>query len=807
MNRRTFLKTSAIGATSLTFPAIVRAANAVTPSRQTDFIVFLRQNRPERLDPFRESPLQINPPTFRWPTVARATSYRLEFSRDRFFSNARRELASDLFFRPLEPLEPGLWYWRCREESPDPGGWIGPESFEISADLPRWPVRDWAELVRRIPATHPRLYVRQSTMAEWRANVQRLAGELAPWQSRVRAALERKFSLETYTARVPAGGGIRKKKMAIWAARAAGHDAAHPLGDGAWMALATRDEWFIEGAKRRAMMVAALDPEGFTADKHSDFGNGAIVENLALAYDLLYDAFTEAERRMIRKAMVARARPIFGRMVHASQDLMRGHNWQHVFLNGMTAAIAMLGEEPVAAEWVMLGLKSFVSMYPWFGGNAGSSQEETHYYYETEMLSSLDTLDLFRVAFGLKLENGNPWFRANPYFLIYSYPPNSTMSKLGDSVQGERSVDIPRGKEELAFHYMAELDEGSVDIPRGKARLALQYMAERYGNGHAAAYAAALPKDHVGINFSQFLRWTKPVRTAPVSLATLPAARLFADIGAVFTHSDYLHPDQNVRLVFHSDPYGALNHAHADQNSFHLIAYNEDLLLDSGYRTPNGDLYRKEWYVQSKAHNTILVDGQGQSWGDTRGYGTITRFEENDGWVAMTGSAAHAYPKVPLDRFDRHIVWLRGTEVQTYVVVDDLATTGTKPRRFDWLLHAANRMTVDAHAHRIDVAGEKGEARVTLLEPAALTFAQDNSFGGLVAINWLQDKDHPLPNQWHLKVTPPPTTGTLFVSVIQVSKPGVTKPVLRAIAGGVETAGWRVRFAPETRRLMVWRAS
>ena len=74
-------------------------------------------------------------------------------------------------------------------------------------------------------------------------------------------------------------------------------------------------------------------------------------------------------------------------------------------------------------------------------------------------------------------------------------------------------------------------------------------------------------------------------------------------------HSRLADPEESVRFIFHASPYGGQGHAHADQNSFHVIAYNEHLLLDSGWYTPTGDPHREEWYVRTMAHNTLLVDG------------------------------------------------------------------------------------------------------------------------------------------------------------------------------------------------------
>jgi len=251
-----------------------------------------------------------------------------------------------------------------------------------------------------------------------------------------------------------------------------------------------------------------------------------------------------------------------------------------------------------------------------------------------------------------------------------------------------------------------------------------------------------------------------------------------------------------------SSPYGGQGHAHADQNSFHIIAYNEHLLLDSGYYTPTGDPHREQWSVRTKAHNTILVDGTGQPWGGTKGYAQVTHFEQHDDWVYFVGDAATAYHEAPLDRFDRHIVWLKGDAVQTYVIVDDLAAAGGVAQRFDWLLHAANEMKIDAGAHTVRVAGEKGEALVSFLAPAELTFAQDDQFT-VPAVYWRRGKNFPLPNQWHLTATPTPAPNARFVTVIQVTKRGVAKPALRPIESGVETAGWRVRLLPGERRLHI----
>ena len=190
---------------------------------------FVLQSRPTRLEPFRASPLQLNPPTFRWPAEkTAATSYRIELSRDASFGHPRKEIVSDLWYRPLAPLEAGQWFWRCRPESPATGEWLGPESFTLPPELPRWPVPAWGELIGRVPATHPRIYVAAADVAELRANARRLAVRLAPWQEKVRRELGADFSLAPYQARVPAGAdpldrdaASQARKKLVWESKAA----------------------------------------------------------------------------------------------------------------------------------------------------------------------------------------------------------------------------------------------------------------------------------------------------------------------------------------------------------------------------------------------------------------------------------------------------------------------------------------------------------------------------------------------------------------------------------------------------------
>lgn len=758
---------------------------------------FLLQNKPVRLEPFRERPLPLNPPTFRWPAgKAPAAAYRVELARDPEFRDPQVEVVRDLWFRPREPLAPGTWYWRCRPEAPAPGAWLGVESFELSADLPRWPVPEWGALVARIPSRHPRIYLRPDEGPALAASARKLDTKLAPRRRELRRALAQPYAFEPHLARVAFEDPVVPlRRREIIESKLAMIAACAPAVDGAWLWVATGDAELLPLVKRRALQLAALDPEGFIRERNAgdsanvDFGNSHLVHQLGVIYDLLHGEFTADERRLLRAAIVARARPVFAKIARCSQELMRAHAWQHGFLDVLVGAIAIHGEEPAVAPWLETGLKAFVAFYPWFGGNDGGSQEGVRYFHGQEMMASFDTVEVFDRAFGLRLDEGNPWFRASPYFLIYGFPPGGAMARLGDN-NGTQVRDYD-----------------DLQVPNGKSRLAALRMAELYRHGPAAAYAALLPPDDdADWSVADLLRFGSGTAVRPEPLDTLPAARCFHDIGAVKMHSALTRPGENVRLVFHSSPYGAHGHAHADQNSFHVIAYGEDLLLDSGYYPAfnNADPHRLQWSVQTKAHNSVLVDGTGQSWGDARGYGRIRHFEQDADRAYVVGAAERAYREVALDRFDRHLLWLRGADVQTYLVLDDLAASGGAPRRYDWLLHAARRMEIDAAGQRVIVRGEKGMAVVTFLGAPRLSFHQDDQFDAPAFFGGAESPA-PLPNQWHLKATPPPAPATRFVAVVQVARPGVNLPPPQRTGDTVVVGGWRVTLPAAGGRLSVSR--
>lgn len=692
-------------------------------------------------EPDGRRPVFINPPTFRWPDLGEGP-YSIELSTSEDMADpVRFENIQETFYRPLEALEPGRWYWRVRGANPKAR--IEGMSFELPAGVARWPIPPWEESLANVPPKHPRLWMRPEDVPRLReiANGP-MTNDLASW---IRAA-ERAVGAD-----LPDGLVIgespdpkRQRTLRRWASIDYSQALVSPLGNLAFVYLLTERQDFADEARRRAVLAAELDPEGNTSHSVSDFASSAIVLNLALTYDYLHDVLTEEEKGAIRSAIEARCRIGMKRYLPArEQRLFDAHGWQHVIQDLTAGALALHGELPDAARWFAWSFKMHVALYPWYGEEDGGSQEGASYYEGTNMLQSLRAVGLFEAATGVDISRG-PWYQNNPYFLIYGHPPGFPRSQFADH-------------------------GGSESVPSARHKLGALLQAARTGNPYAVAYAEAIEGGFPG-GLANHLRlfWSPLELPRAKPLGELPKGRVFRDVGVAYLHSAIDRPEDNIMFELRSSPYGSYNHAHADQNSFNITAYGEPLILDTGYYTAYGDEHHYGWTIHTMAHNTILVDGNGQAPRNADAYGEIAEFVVGDGFAYIVGSCPNAYHEVQLDQFDRHVLWL---EPDTYVIYDVLRAP--EARRFDWLLHAANEMDVNEPGRTVHIRGIKAEARVSFLLPERLEFSQTDQFSVAPEAWSPRRKGKKYPNQWHLTAsTTEPQKQARFLAIVQVCRAG-----------------------------------
>ncbi len=140
-----------------------------------------------------------------------------------------------------------------------------------------------------------------------------------------------------------------------------------------------------------------------------------------------------------------------------------------------------------------------------------------------------------------------------------------------------------------------------------------------------------------------------------------------------------------------------------NENTFQIYAYGQHC----NYGGHSGD--ENPYGFQTIAHNTIMVDGIGQTITEESrqaGYrGVLLAYKEGEGYTYWMGDATNAYPRgtelvsdhryqidyddrlfgdkgaPKLERFRRHMLFMRDKYL---VVYDDLKTAPERPSRFSW---------------------------------------------------------------------------------------------------------------------------
>ncbi|HJN17191.1 MAG TPA: DUF4962 domain-containing protein, partial [Armatimonadota bacterium] len=594
-------------------------------------------------------------------------------------------------------LEPGEWHWRVAFETAggDRSKWSPTRSFTVPGDAIPFPVPPADELLDRVPRDHPRIVATQATLADFRA---RKDGPSAEWWASFRgtcdsyaaadvdvepdASLIYGFRDGPLTDEIIADGN----KLRSAAGRATGR--MHSL---AFAYLISGDRKYADATIARMVEMASWAPDGITSYRNHDQVFRDITWKMAVAYDWCHDAMTQAQRDAVAAAVEARASVLYADFAEDSKPIYAypydSHGWTAVGFLGIIAT-ALAHDAEAADEWFRFTATVYPPLlHPWGGEEGGWAQGVGYWKWSTafafwykDALKSATGLDLYQKA----------WCVNNGWYKLYTPPPFNDRHHFGDGNHGP---------------------------PGDTDRLNMARWAAAHQNPYFQWYANMLGGNRDG-SYHGYYWYDDDLKARPP--ADIPQSRYFPDIGWVAMHGALYDPD-DIMLLFKSSPYGSFNHSHADQNHFVLYAYGEPLLIDSGYYDWYGSPHDAGWTRHTKAHNDILVNGEGQPIFNKDATGEITAFETSLDYDYTCGDATTSYFG-KLDRFERHIVFLRP---DTFLIVDDIVAP--EASTFTWCLHAEEEMTLGEDT--VDVARGAAKLRVRFLEPAKLTMKQDDDFG------------------------------------------------------------------------------
>ncbi len=421
------------------------------------------------------------------------------------------------------------------------------------------------------------------------------------------------------------------------------------------------------------------------------------MEGVALTYDWLYEDLPEDLRARVRDTICRQAQVVYTSSLagHSGGGLnyQQNHYWySHLAL--ILAAGAVYGEVPQARDWLAWGWdrveRTFITFSPDGGFHEGPG------YWDFSMPTLYMLVQLYEGLSGVPVPWADRGLHGQGVFRCsYLYP---------------------------GLERSASMEDSSPTIGRPGNHLLL-WEAKRYSDPVLMGLAQAFRRG-VSSNAFTFLYLDEDLEPAD-PFEELPVAQHYWDVETAFARTSWDDDASYVGLVsrplgghFYAeicDRYGlgGTGHNHPEQGHFVLFGRGEVLAHDPGYT------YTKE----TRNHNTILVDGQGQyadgeMWPSPKpGRARITGFvsDDADGITIIEADPSSAYPpELGLTRFQRTLV-LASPELA--VVCDRLEAD--QPRRFSWLLHHIGEAEETGDAWRIT----RGEAQLGVrpLQPSELT--------------------------------------------------------------------------------------
>lgn len=656
--------------------------------------------------------VSANPPCFVYPATENFESFVIEVSAYASFPEGKTKFLTSpyMLLAPTEAFEPGAYSWRWRPGKLSNGAteWSKTRQFTVPDNVPIVPFPDMDALVKQIGTSRPRVQITAAQLAPMRQQAHQQFGE--KWLSDVRRRAERARGKELLPEPdlLPGDDPERRRQLyqkTFQTTRPFFREMASLASD----FLLTCNELSGQEAKRRLLHIISWDPQGSTSLGHNDEPATEVIRYCPTVFDRVYQLLTEDEKSRCLECLMVRMNEMRDRWrkYPFEKRPYESHNMGYYLPDALEASLALIGEAPVEEILHYTMMQLWSPFYPPYGGADGGWSEGPSYWgWSTAVFARTYKLveQTTGIAVHLRSNVRNMW-----RYKMFGNPPYFTMSPFGDGHESRAG-----GGQTMAT------------------------LAALYENPYAKWYAEW---QNVRLSGMDALLFDSDNIEAKEP-SDLPQGQAFYDVGLACMHTSLPDPTNNVAVLMRSCPFGSISHAYADQNTFVLHAYGEPLLIASGYYQLYGHPHHAQWTWETKASNSVLVNGLGQSKRDWNAKGRLKTFHTTAAGDYAVGDASQAY-KGKLSRFDRRIVFLRPVHTGGEAVVvirDDLAAP--EPSTYQFLLHALNKMEVDEDKQSVTVAKGQARCRVEFLKPSRLIFEQHNQF--------TQPPYREAPDQWHL---------------------------------------------------------
>jgi hypothetical protein len=677
--------------------------------------------------PYDCASVSQSPPEFTWPPQNGKNAYTLSLTVPDGHSESRSTVRNFLLWDRVLPA--GDYSWQL-EVSGDNREKSAARRFTIARDAVPFVVPAFGAMLAQARATRrPRTFAQDPSGRDNRALLAEVDGSI----SKALIAEPRSSSV---------GGNYDESVNAQKRALAAAY---------AWAA--TRDPRYGSEAVRHLVAQAQWDPAGPTGYRANDMANRTVAWTLALGYDWVSDRLDAPQKAAVLRSIRARTQPMFEDILpRVSSYPYDSHG--NVTLNIVAAiGVLMAGDIPEADAWLREAVPAAVAWTsPWGWQDGGFANGTEQMFWDTG--SNLLAWVVMRNAAGLDLAK-KEWVRNHARFMAYFVPPGAPSGNFGD------------GQELATPELWARISKGFTRF--APTPIGRWYAAQGSGEDTSRMELLLAPKGDG--------------ERAPFPTGT-PNSAWFPSVGWAAMHSDLADP-LRTSVFFKSSPYGSYNHSHADQNSFVVNDKGRRLAIASGYYDDYNSRHWIQWYKQTRAANAITFDGgAGQGHNDKRFSGAITRFASGSGFDVVTGRAEAAYDGA-LTRAERTLVYLRPDVI---VVHDSLASS--RPRSWEWNIHALNRMTV-VGPRRVLLRNAPAQMCVEMVLAPEVAFRQFDDFAA-------PPSGKNMPNQWHgVFASATRSAAAEFIAVMRVGSDCSGKPVDAPV---LTANGWTLQVDGRTVR-------
>lgn len=649
----------------------------------------IHENVRETAFPQQHNTLYINPSPLLVPQSMK-TSDLLQFnlSQDKQFESANSILsqpASWCMFNPHKLLESGTWYWRVRsvsytgEEMP----WSETYNFLMTDDIPHFVTPTFDVFLNNIPKNHSRIYCfLQDSLDNARKNM-RESPDFEPMIAESREAL----AMDYRTDKAP------YDKVSLIYIHTDYLNTAYTL---------FQREVYAEKMVQNVRCLLAVDVSKKVIK--NDFQAGELAYLLACTYETCYERFSEKERTQIETIILTILNQYLPHILNQKElHIFDNHFWQFTFRHFLQASLAIYDKYPEVKEYLEYSYELWTARAPATGFNRDGNWHNGTAYFSANAISLFYIPTLFSYLTGTDFMQ-HPWYKNVGIGLAYSWLPGSLSAGFGD---GHEQTNPKPLRIRSAF---ADL------------------MARTTGDAYAAWYSSLNNRYQNEYETRLYRLASGKKRPATSKLPNnAPKAVWFKDSGEMIANSNLKELKQNLSLSFHSSPYGSGSHTHSNQNAFNLHYGGKAVYRAAGHYMNFTDPHNLLSYRNTRAHNTLLVDGIGQPF-TLRAYGYITRMFNGEHISYALGDASNAYcgiseypmweknfknqkleqspengfNETPLKKYRRHIFLLHPNIVVLY---DELEAE--KAVRWDWLLHSPTKFSIDETSATLTTENKK----------------------------------------------------------------------------------------------------